>query len=414
MNTTATDRRANRTGLIAVIVVATVSLLGGLNATSAAAAPHHAQPSWGHGLRIDHADHSTAGISSVSCPTTTFCAAVDGSDHVMLFNGRHWSKPARHDSDPVGYTSVSCASSQFCVAADSAGFIDTFNGSHWSLSLLDGEATDDADEMSVSCPTTSFCAAVDTDGSEWIRTHGTWTGGPSANALYSLWCASPTFCVAGSNNGQGVTWNGSSWSSLVTIDSRSSQQILTVSCPSRSFCVAGGADLTVWNGHKWLASRPVSPSDIESVACSSRMFCLAGDNSIGDVFRWNGSGWRLSIAFHDGETVTSIACPSATFCEAVGSSRKVHAYALAPSLVTSTLARATRGHHYRIQLHAASGRAPYRWTKSSGSLPPGLRLSRAGVISGVPTRAGSYRFAVRILDPLGLSSVHRLELTVRR
>jgi hypothetical protein len=410
------DRTANasRYGLISATVLVTLSLFRLVEATPAAAASHRVPPIWGHALSIDRADHSTTGISSVSCPTTRFCAAVDGSGHVILFDGEHWSKPVRHDSDPVGYTSVSCASPHLCVAGDSAGFIDTYNGSHWSLRLLDGNATDDADEMSVSCSTASFCAAVDTDGSEWTRSHGTWTGGPSGNALYSLSCASSTFCVAGASNGQGVTWNGSDWSSPVTIDSRSSEQILAVSCSSPTFCVAGGADLTVWNGHRWLASRPVSPSDIESVVCTGDTFCLAGDNSIGNVYRWNGSGWRPSITFHNGETVTSISCPSATFCVAVDDAREAHVYAHAPTLATSRLARAVRGHHYRVRFHAASARGPYRWTKARGSLPPGLQLSRTGVVSGVPTRAGSYRFAVRILDPLGLSSIHRVGLTVRR
>jgi len=53
---------------------------------------------------------------------------------------------------------------------------------------------------------------------------------------------------------------------------------------------------------------------------------------------------------------------------------------------------------YTDTLTAAGGTAPYTWSVNSGSLPPGISLSSAGVLAGTPTTAGSYPFAVNVID----------------
>lgn len=53
---------------------------------------------------------------------------------------------------------------------------------------------------------------------------------------------------------------------------------------------------------------------------------------------------------------------------------------------------------YKSQLDAAGGTPPYGWTVTGGSLPPGLTLSGAGVISGTPTLVGSYPLTLRVQD----------------
>jgi surface antigen len=55
---------------------------------------------------------------------------------------------------------------------------------------------------------------------------------------------------------------------------------------------------------------------------------------------------------------------------------------------------------YSATLTASGGNPPYRWSLASGSapLPPGLKLSTAGVISGKATTTGSYSFSVQVVD----------------
>jgi hypothetical protein len=51
----------------------------------------------------------------------------------------------------------------------------------------------------------------------------------------------------------------------------------------------------------------------------------------------------------------------------------------------------------------------------SGKLPSGLKLNSAtGVISGVPKRAGSFRFSVSVKDALGATVSIRYVLLIRK
>lgn len=72
-------------------------------------------------------------------------------------------------------------------------------------------------------------------------------------------------------------------------------------------------------------------------------------------------------------------------------------------VTSGSLAEVTPGTSYSVQLQAAGGLAPLRWSKASGKLPSGLRLSSTGLISGtvkagkhVPT--GAFPITVRVTD----------------
>jgi hypothetical protein len=62
----------------------------------------------------------------------------------------------------------------------------------------------------------------------------------------------------------------------------------------------------------------------------------------------------------------------------------------------ATLPAGTVGAAFSQTLTATGGTAPFTFS-FSGSLPPGLTLSQAGVISGTPTAAGSFSFTVQAL-----------------
>lgn len=57
---------------------------------------------------------------------------------------------------------------------------------------------------------------------------------------------------------------------------------------------------------------------------------------------------------------------------------------------------------YTFTFTASGGLAPYKFTVKSGTLPAGLTLSTAGVLSGTPTTAGNSTFTVRVTDANGL------------
>ncbi|HZI51512.1 MAG TPA: putative Ig domain-containing protein [Terriglobia bacterium] len=64
------------------------------------------------------------------------------------------------------------------------------------------------------------------------------------------------------------------------------------------------------------------------------------------------------------------------------------------TITTPSLPVAAMGASYSTQL-AASGDPPLAWSISSGSLPPGITLSTAGLLSGSPTNTGTFGFTVR-------------------
>lgn len=75
----------------------------------------------------------------------------------------------------------------------------------------------------------------------------------------------------------------------------------------------------------------------------------------------------------------------------------------APVVNTTTLNSGTVNSQYSQSLVASLGVSPYTWTKT-GSLPAGLTLSSAGVISGTPTTQGSSTFSVIATDAIGTQS----------
>jgi hypothetical protein len=69
------------------------------------------------------------------------------------------------------------------------------------------------------------------------------------------------------------------------------------------------------------------------------------------------------------------------------------------SLPTGTVSSRSAVVKYAGALAAVGGHPPYKWSITSGSLPPGLKLNKTkGTISGEATFAGNYTFTVTVVD----------------
>ncbi|WP_433852361.1 autotransporter domain-containing protein [Stenotrophomonas nitritireducens] len=85
-----------------------------------------------------------------------------------------------------------------------------------------------------------------------------------------------------------------------------------------------------------------------------------------------------------------------------------------PSLqLDPALPPATGDVGYQQQLGASGGTSPYRFSLSSGALPPGLTLLESGRIEGEPSAAGSYDFSVQVTDANGFTGVQAYHFQVQ-
>jgi len=84
-----------------------------------------------------------------------------------------------------------------------------------------------------------------------------------------------------------------------------------------------------------------------------------------------------------------------------------------PTITTSSLPAGQVSVAYSATLQATGGSPPYTWSIASGSLPPGLSLSTAGVLSGTPTTQGSFTFTVRATGTNGLASTRTYTLSIQ-
>ena len=77
-----------------------------------------------------------------------------------------------------------------------------------------------------------------------------------------------------------------------------------------------------------------------------------------------------------------------------------------------SLSGASLGVSYSESITASGGTAPYTYAITSGSLPGGLTLSSAGLISGVPTQSGTFPFTVTATDSYSCTGSQAYSLVV--
>ncbi|HSO73307.1 MAG TPA: putative Ig domain-containing protein, partial [Blastocatellia bacterium] len=127
------------------------------------------------------------------------------------------------------------------------------------------------------------------------------------------------------------------------------------------------------------------------------------------------AGFSFSLdttKFSNGEHTLAVRLLDAAGNATVIGSRPVFFQNQVLSIQSLNLVRGKKGEHYSMQLVAVNGWPPYSWTITAGSLPSGVSLNAAGLISGTPAVFGTFSFAVRVADSNGASAVASLNLTV--
>jgi serine/threonine protein kinase len=292
----------------------TTSSSGNGSATATGHAAGQAS-SWSAPRSID----GTQKIAGVSCPSASFCLAVDASGGVTAWNGTTWQGRGSIASG-VGVNGVSCSSAQQCAAVTTDGSYFTWNGSSWRgpLPTPGGETF-----LAIDCLSASFCAAAGAPfggaghaatlrGGVWSATSTTYL-----SSMYSVSCPDENFCLAAGDLDETAEWNGSTWSSAQL------QAIFTLvsaraSCTSPSFCVLvdTAGDAALWNGAQWASMGKISSVGFSWVSCATASLCAAVTSS-GSVMMWNGTSWTSGQVIDYGQGITSVSCPTSSFCVAV-------------------------------------------------------------------------------------------------
>jgi hypothetical protein len=227
---------------------------------------------------------------------------------------------------------VSCASAAACTAVGSWGpFLGAGRRNGARTPLVSGART--------------ATLAERWDGRRW-RIQPTADPGASA-VLLGVSCSSARACTAVGDEQEGSAlmplaerWDGSRWSLQPTPGPASAivSDLLGVSCPAADMCMAVGdyygssgpvlGFAERWDGSRWSIAdvpQPVGATEtyLSSVSCPAATTCTAVGSFVGTsasfplAERWTAAGWRRQPAPGSGELL-AVACPAVLRCAAVG------------------------------------------------------------------------------------------------
>jgi hypothetical protein len=154
----------------------------------------------------------------------------------------------------------------------------------------------------------------------------------------------------------------------------------------------------------------VSPAVASAGSAGITLKVLGSNLSSQDIVLWNGkaSPTQLISSTELQAAISSslIAAPGTAKIAAMNSSTGETSRPLTFTIVqtppltisTSSVPLGTALASYSTTLLASGGVTPYGWSLASGTLPPGLSLSVAGVISGTPAQSGQFSFTAKVTD----------------
>jgi len=83
-------------------------------------------------------------------------------------------------------------------------------------------------------------------------------------------------------------------------------------------------------------------------------------------------------------------------------------------ITTARLKPAKVGKAFRAQIATIGGVAPKQWTIVRGKLPAGVKFGKKlGLFLGIPTKAGNYKLALRVVDALDAKSTRNVTIVVK-
>jgi hypothetical protein len=309
-------------------------------------------------------------LKDLSCPSPSMCVGIGGDATVVTSRNptggaTAWTAvkvaglpvcgPRGEGSLSCGLTGVSCPTETFCAAVDTVGNLITSRNpsggaASWNVSRLGklltgleypGQLSD------VICGGPELCVLL---GANDIVTSSTPTAGVAGwklthltrpdHYLTAVSCASSTFCVAVDQFGDVITSSNpaggaAAWITTnvegVPVDDPNAQGVplSDVSCPTSSLCVAIDSGNVVTSSNPtggaaaWAMANVDSSNDVQGMSCPTINLCVAVDHFSNVVTSTNPTGeattWTVTNLSGSGvSSLSSIYCPSSQLCIAVG------------------------------------------------------------------------------------------------
>jgi hypothetical protein len=268
-------------------------------------------------------------ITEVSCPSPSFCAAVDARGNALVSHDPEggtdaWSStPVLNDQWVL--MDVDCPTSSLCVAVGDNGSIATTtdpDSGNWNAVRVGSERLG-----MVECPTTTLCVASTFSGGVYTSTAPTggaadWhrLGAPAPEGLNTLSCPAANLCVAAAGTGVWTSTdpaNAASWSFTQIAWNGYAEWI---SCGSPTLCVVGGSSgmyARSTNPTGGAAEWPVASFGKDAyhrVVCATSTLCVANEIGGSTIYVSINGGANWTPQSHT--PMTPLTCAGADLCVA--------------------------------------------------------------------------------------------------
>lgn len=283
-------------------------------------------------------------VGSLQC-FTSVCVAAQG-DSVVYYDGANWNRLAR--SGGYGFAGVACAV-DYCLAYGVLGSAtDTAITPTSTTSVSKRPTSDGAESISCTSDAWCRISAAgiqttSSDGHGWAQQlfplqANVFTASYEPGGHGDLSCTSSTFCMSVGeittygNSGPGSqmaysTYDGTAWTTPTTIPTQSDDALHTVSCVSPTFCMASdGSGVSIWNGSSWGPFEKISGTNgprVNAISCVSTTFCAAAGLASssgyleGAVSLYRLGTWQPPVIVDSQSPLADVSCTSTDFCTAV-------------------------------------------------------------------------------------------------
>jgi len=308
---------------------------------------------------------------SFAANTSIFAGTSDQGVMVSPDNGNSWTSVNNGlpEQSTIGYYypiySLAVKSGNIFAGSNGGVYKSSDNGSHWIYSGngLIGYCVYVlvANSANIFAGTNHGVFVSGNNGTSWTAVNS----GLTNTDVYSI-VLSGTNIFVGTNYGVFVSSNnGTSWTAVNSgLTNTYVSSIVLSGTNIFAGTMGGGVFLSTNNGNSWMAVN----SGLTNT--NVRTLFISGTSIFAGTY--NGGGiWKRSLS-----------------------------EMLLPNITSTSLPNGSTGISYNQAL-IATGETPMTWSIETGSLPDGLSLSTSGVISGIPTLAGTFNFTVKASNSAG-------------